>query len=156
MPNGSSDTVRAVAIEKYIAPAIHAGESKFAVPVKELHRELVARGFPPANVPQICTALQKRAFLRENGLEIESIEGPPSKRSTTVVFNYRLAKSAPMNNTNTTRSESRGIEPVREDPATRAMRLTENLRGILKHEMEEYGGGEAFLRWIRSEDEDAA
>jgi hypothetical protein len=34
--------------------------------------------------------------------------------------------------------------------------LTEKLRGLLKEELAEYGGGEAFLRWIRSEDEDAA
>jgi hypothetical protein len=43
-----------------------------------------------------------------------------------------------------------------EDPAARALRLSEGLRGILKEELHEYGGGEAFLRWIRSEDEDAA
>lgn len=43
-----------------------------------------------------------------------------------------------------------------EDPAARALRVSEGLRGILKKELEEYGGGEAFLRWIRSEDEDAA
>jgi hypothetical protein len=30
------------------------------------------------------------------------------------------------------------------------------MRGLLKEELAEYGGGEAFLRWIRSEEEDAA
>jgi hypothetical protein len=156
MVNGSSDTVRAVAIEKYLFPALHAGRTEFSVPVRDLHRELVARGFPPANVPQICSALQKRTFLRENGLEIESIEGPPSKRSTTVVFNYRMVKSASIKIANTNRPEQDITELSQEDPAARALRLTENLRGILKEELEQYGGGEAFLRWIRSEDEDAA
>lgn len=37
-----------------------------------------------------------------------------------------------------------------------ALRLTERLRGLLKEELAEYGGGEAFLKWIRSEDEDGA
>lgn len=29
----------------------------------------------------------------------------------------------------------------------------EGLRGLLKEEFAEYGGGEAFIRWIRSEDD---
>ncbi len=43
-----------------------------------------------------------------------------------------------------------------QDPAARALRMTEKLRGILKEELAEYGGGEAFLRWVRSENENAA
>jgi hypothetical protein len=34
--------------------------------------------------------------------------------------------------------------------------LTERISGLLKEELAEYGGGEAFLRWVRSDDEDAA
>jgi hypothetical protein len=37
-----------------------------------------------------------------------------------------------------------------------ALRLTEKLRGLLKEKLAEYGGGEAFLRWVRSGDEDDA
>jgi hypothetical protein len=48
------------------------------------------------------------------------------------------------------------MEAHEEDPTARAFRLTEKLRGLLKEELAEYGGGEAFLRWVRSEDEDAA
>jgi hypothetical protein len=36
----------------------------------------------------------------------------------------------------------------------RASRLTEALRGLMKEEIQKQGGTEAFLRWIRS-DEDA-
>jgi len=42
-----------------------------------------------------------------------------------------------------------------EDPGDRAFRLTEKLRGLLKNEIAAYGGGEAFMRWVRSEDEDS-
>ena len=35
-----------------------------------------------------------------------------------------------------------------------AFRMTEKLRGLLKEELAEYGGGEAFLRWVRSEDDE--
>jgi hypothetical protein len=43
-----------------------------------------------------------------------------------------------------------------ETSAGRAKRLTNQLAGLLKDELAEYGGGEAFLRWIRSDEEDAA
>ena len=42
-----------------------------------------------------------------------------------------------------------------EDGASRAKRLAEGLRGLLKEELKEYGGTEGFVRWVRS-DEDAA
>jgi hypothetical protein len=153
---GSSQLVRDLAVEKYVQPALHAGKTGFSVPVRELHTELVARGFPPANVPQICSALQTRSFLRENGLEIEAIEGPPSKRSTTVVFRYRVAKPPANMGVSSSSFDAELTRKEKEDPSDRAVRLTEKLRGLLKEELAEYGGGEAFLRWIRSEDEDAA
>jgi hypothetical protein len=47
-----------------------------------------------------------------------------------------------------------GIDPADETPSERAFRLTEKLRGLLKEELAEYGGGEAFLRWVRGYDEE--
>jgi hypothetical protein len=41
-----------------------------------------------------------------------------------------------------------------ETPEERAYRVTEKLRRLLKEEMAAFGGGEAFLRWVRSEDDD--
>ena len=38
-----------------------------------------------------------------------------------------------------------------EDASVRAKRLTEVLRGLLKEELREQGGTEAFVRWIRSD-----
>jgi len=153
---GLSDQVRAVAKAKYVHPAILAGKRQFSIRVKDLMQELQADGFPGRNTPQICTALQTSRFLRENGLEIEGVDGPPSKMSTTVVVRYRVSGRGVKSETNKLPLEGERKEPQEEDPSARAFRLTEKLRGLLKEELAEYGGGEAFLRWIRSEDEDAA
>ena len=156
MTQGSSNQVRAVALERYFEPALRAGKKQFSVAVKDVLQDLVAQGFPPSNTPQVCTALRKRAFLREHGIEIERIEGPASKMSTTVVYNYRAIGSGSFSDNRKNQTASIQVDPKQEEPSTRAYRLTEKLRGLLKEELAEYGGGEAFLRWIRSEDEDAA
>ena len=49
-----------------------------------------------------------------------------------------------------------GVNPPVETPEAWAFRLTEKMRGLLKEELAEYGGGEAFLRWVRGYDEDEA
>lgn len=156
MPTGSSEKVRVIAAERYVLPALRAGKKQFAVAVKDVLRDLIAEGFPASNIPQVCSALRKREFLRENGIEIEGIDGPPSKQSTTVVYRYRTIQAAPQ-------SVDKASEPVRaahfsvEEPAAaRAARLSEKLRGLLKDELAEYGGGEAFLRWVRGTDEEDA
>ena len=153
---GLSDQVRAVAKAKYVHPAILAGKRQFSISVKELLRDLVTDGFPTRNTPQVCSALQTAKFLRENGIEIEGVDGPPKKMSPTVVVRYRMASPILKQGTDTHSPEGSAVETLQEDPAVRAFRLTEKLRGMLKEELAQYGGGEAFLRWIRSEDEDAA
>lgn len=153
---GLSDRIRTVARIKYVAPALLAGKGQFAIRVKDLLGDLHAEGFPPQHTPQICTALQASKFLRENGLEIEGVDGPPSKMSTTVVIRYRVAKSGRSLSAEGGQIESGNPAATEEDATARAIRLTEKLRGMLKEELAEYGGGESFLRWVRSEDEDAA
>jgi len=154
MQYGLSDQVRAVAVKKYIHPAILAGKGQFSVAVRDLMEDLRAEGFPAKNWPQICTALRAEKFLRANGLEIEGVDGPPSKMSTTVVVRYRVANAKRQQDEREIPLIEAGGIP--EDPSAKARRLTEKLRGLLKEELAEYGGGEAFLRWVRSEDEDAA
>jgi hypothetical protein len=156
MNYGLSDQVRAVALEKYVHPAIRAGKMQFSVAVRDLMRHLQAEGFPEKNWPQVCTAIQAEKFLRTNGLEIEGIDGPPSKKSTTVVVRYRVADTATRLIPQESSPNEGGIDPTEESPEEWAFRVTEKMRGLLKEELAEYGGGEAFLRWIRSEDEDAA
>jgi hypothetical protein len=156
MRSGSSDQVRALALEKYLEPALRAGKRTFSVAVKDVLQDLVAQGFPPSNTPQICTALRKEAFLRQHGIEIDHVEGPPSKMSTTVVYHYRATSPHANSATGGKSFEAGEITADKETSSAKAFRLTEKLRGLLKTELAEYGGGEAFLRWIRSEDEDAA
>ena len=43
-----------------------------------------------------------------------------------------------------------------ESPTAWAERLADRLRGLLKEELAAYGGGEDFLRWVRSEDPEPA
>jgi len=155
METGLSDKIRDLAKARYVHPAIHAGKRKFSIRVRDVLGDLQTEGFPGGHTPQVCSALRTSKFLRENGLEIESIEGPPSKMSPTVIVNYRVARQDARVLVSRSR-HSQVAEPTAESPAERALRLTEKLRGILKQELAEYGGGEAFLRWVRSEDEDAA
>jgi len=145
-----SNQVRSVARERYVTPALRAGKTAFAIKVRNVLDDLVPLGFPANNTPQICNALRSEKFLRDNGLEVTSVDGPPSKLSTTVVVHYRaVGKGLGEGRAS---SEEAGIE----DAATRAKRLTEMLRGLLKDELKEHGGAEAFVRWIRSDEEDAA
>lgn len=118
--------------------------------------DLQTDGFPARNTPQICSALQTSKFLRENGLEIEGIDGPPKKMSTTVVVRYRVTEPSMQPDANKIQQRDAAMDRCAETPSERAFRLTEKMRGLLKEELAEYGGGGAFLRWIRSEEEDAA
>ena len=156
MNYGLSDRVRAVALEKYVHPAIRAGQVQFSVAVRDLMRHLQVNGFPAKNWPQVCTAIRTEKFLCTNGLEIEGIDGPPSKESPTVVVRYRVANTSAQPITRESPPNEDGIDPAEESPEDWAFRVTEKMRGLLKEELAEYGGGEAFLRWVRSEDEDAA
>jgi hypothetical protein len=153
---GSSERVRTITAEKYIQPALRGGKDRFTVAVRDVLRDLVAEGFPAGNIPQVCSALRKREFLRANGIEIEGIDGPPSGMSTTVVYRYRVAGSATKQ---TTVAGQLTLEPTRshgETPENRAHRLGGELRGLLKEELAQFGGGEAFLRWVRGYDEEDA
>lgn len=156
MQKGSSEKVRAIATERYVLPALRAGKKQFAVAVKDVLHDLIAEGFPSSNIPQVCSALRKREFLRENGIEIEGIDGPPSKQSTTVVYRYRAIQAAAQSTDKTSEPVRAPHFAVEEPAAARALRLSGKLRGLLKDELAEYGGGEAFLRWVRGTDEEDA
>ncbi len=110
--------------------------------------DLEAEGFPPNHQAQFCSAMEAKSFLQKNGLKVKR-DGPPSGRSTTVVFHYQFqAEDA---------SEEQGAAPLvgsaPESPSERASRLTEKLRGLMKEEIASFGGAEAFLRWVRSDED---
>ncbi|MGD0546232.1 MAG: hypothetical protein ABR991_00195 [Terracidiphilus sp.] len=156
MNYGLSDQIRARAKARYVEPAILAGRRRFSIPVKGLMKELEAEGFPKNHARQFCKALTSDKFLCANGLEKEDIDGPPSKESPTVVVHYRLADTSMRSITQEDSPTGDGIDLARETPEAWAYRLTEKMRGLLKAELAEYGGGEAFLRWVRGYDEDEA
>jgi hypothetical protein len=137
-----SERIRRRAWVSYMEPQIKQGLRRFAVPIKPLMKELEAEGFPTNHPRQFCKALQKKAFLEEKGLILDHVDGPPSGTSTTVVLHFSLSKDA-------------GFLAV-ETPEARAMRVVDGLCGILKDEIASYGGTEAFMRWVRSEEDDAA
>jgi hypothetical protein len=156
MNYGLSDQVRAHAKARFVEPAILAGMKHFSITVKSMMKELEAEGFPKNHARQFCTALTSDKFLRNNGLEIEGIDGPPSKESPTVVVRYRVANTSMRLATREDSPAGDGIDLAKETPEAWAFRLTEKMRGLLKEEIAEYGGGEAFLRWVRGYDEDVA
>jgi hypothetical protein len=156
MNHGLSDQVRAVALEKYIHPAVRAGKERFSVAVRDLMQDLQAEGFPPRNWPQICTAIQAEKFLRTNGLEIEAVDGPPKKQSPTVIVRYRIANPQLHSSLMGLSPPARETIPVEEAPEEWAHRMTGKLFGLMKDEIASLGGAEAFIRWVRSEDEDEA
>jgi hypothetical protein len=162
MAAGSSDLVRSVTMERYVKPAIQSGKFHFSVAVRDVMRDLQASGFPPGNYPQICTAIRTGKFLRENGLEIEQIEGPPSGSSPKVVVHYRVARPAVLR-VGTSDAQpgidgfalSRGAPMISvESSEERAERLIAPLRGLLADVIADLGGVEGYMRWVRSDSDE--
>ncbi len=149
---GLSDRVRSLVTEKYILPALTAGERQIRIGVKDVLNDFSEKGdFPRFRTPVICQALLGDKLLTQNGLEIESVDGPPSKQSRSVVVHYRVVTSAKA-------SELAGLKcSPSETPEQRAFRLTEKLRGLMKDEIASHGGTDGFMNWVRSnEEQDAA
>ena len=145
-----ADKVRTTAIQKYVEPAKKAGAREFSIAVKDLLKDLQAVDFPLNYTPLVCNSIRTKGFQRENQMEITEIEGPKSQTGTRVVVHYRLLD---------TRGDVRmpaGKDRQIESPSDRATRVTEGMRGLLQKEIASFGGADAFMRWVRSDDEDAA
>lgn len=147
-----ADKVRAMALEKYVQPAKKAGSTEFSIAVKNLQKDLEADDFPLNYTPLVCNSIKTKSFQRENHLEIIGIDGPKSQTGTRVVVHYRVVDEEGAGVTGAPVSKNRQNEA----PKERAQRLTEGLRGLLRQELADKGGAEAFVRWVRSDDEDAA
>jgi hypothetical protein len=147
---GLSDQIRAIASEKYVRAARGGGQTNFSIRVKDVLEDLRAEGFPENHIPQICTALQGRKFQMENGLTIKDVQGPPSKMSTTVVITYDVQSRNGAADVHSVKMKSKTSI---ETPKERIRRLASRLHGLLKDEFAEFGGGEAYLRWVRGYDE---
>lgn len=152
---GLSNKIRNLAEARYVYPAIRSGKQQFFIRVRDVLKDLEGEGIKHGGrAAQICSALQTAKFLNANGLDIEAVDGPPKKQSPTVVVHYRIkGNSLSSNGARPPMAQPAGPKPS-ESSSERAFRLTEKLRGLLKEEMAAFGGGEAFLRWVRSEDEE--
>jgi hypothetical protein len=131
---GDTQRVREFVRLEYVEPALRRGDSKLEIVAGNVHKSLGLNN----RVPIVCQALKSRAFLEENHLEIEKIEGPPSGQGTRVKLTYRLT------------GKPSELE-LEESPLLR-------LWGIGKEVFQSLGGGEAFIRrererFYKSDDE---
>lgn len=146
------DAIRQIALKKHVLPAVKAKRNEFSIAVRNLMDEAAREGISiDQRVPAFCRSIQTQKFLDDNGLTITKREGPKSGQSTTVVVHYRI------------KGDSEHRKPIQtelmqsEDRRRRALDALDRMRGLLKTEIEAFGGAEAFIRWVRSdEDEDAA
>jgi hypothetical protein len=128
MEANSADVIRSFAAREFIEPARRKGWKRVQVVAGDVHRGLKLKN----RVPNVCTALASKTFLKKNGLAIEAVSGPPSGMGTRVTYTYRLLDEEPG-------GASAGASDFRK------------LRGLLKTALDSIGGGEAFLRREREQ-----
>lgn len=127
-----SERVRIYVKTHYIQPARKAGSSSVTIRAGEVHRALK---WDLRKVPQVCSALSTKKFMKSAGVELIERKGPPSGQSTTVEFTYRLVDD-----------QTRKIERSKEEkPIANGAGLLA-LYGIAKEAFQQLGGGEAFLK----------
>jgi DNA-binding transcriptional MerR regulator len=150
MNGNMSDKIRTYAEREYVVPARRQGRRAFTIAVRDVLNTLVEReGLPRQNVPQVCQALRSpRKFLSPLGLEIEKVEGPEKQTSTTVVFHYRFLGEP----SGGQRSMS-GAKPSGAGNGTKQDSPIARLWGLMRKEFAEQGGGEAFLKRLRTDPE---
>lgn len=125
---GSTDRVRRSAAQQYIEPARSRGETIVKIHSGTFGKSLVERRvLPPNRFPIICNALGSNKFQKENRVTLLDVQGPPSGKSSTVTYVYRL------------------------EPAPRAQQDAEGndslfmqMRGVLKKTYKKLGGAESF------------
>ena len=120
----TAERVRNYAAQRYIEPARRRGETTVQIIAGEIHKALHLQNV----MPNVCQALKGPKFLKEQGLVIESVEGPPSGAGSKLKITYRLNGA--------------------QDQATRASEDLPLLRlwGIGKEVFKSLGGAEAFIR----------
>jgi hypothetical protein len=132
---GSTDRVRHSAAEQYIEPARRRGEEIVKIHSGTFGKFLVEhKVLPPNRFPIICNALRSKQFAKENRITLQEVQGPPSGRSSTVTFVYKIEPVS---------TPSQHSSPP---PASKRANSFLKLRGILKPTYERLGGAEAFHR----------
>lgn len=130
---GATDKVRRTAAEQYIAPARRRSEQTVKIHSGDFGKLLVKKEvLPPNRFPIICNALKSEKFLKENHLTLTEVQGPPSGRSSTVTFIYKIQPLPP--------SASTSSQPG----STSSSDSFTSLRGILKATYKRLGGAQKF------------
>lgn len=119
-----SDEIRSHAELQYVRPARAAGKERFSIVVGDIHKALHLHN----RVPLVCAALKSEKFLRQNGIRLIEVSGPPSGQSTTVKLTY-------------------GFEHPQSSEQWQALL---NARGMLRDLFRSLGGGERFIRAERA------
>ncbi len=125
---GSTDRVRRLAAEKYIAPARRRGDKVVTIHSGTLARVMVEKELlQPNRFPIVCNALRSKRFAQENHLTLqEERTTAASGQSSTVDFVYRLNAD----------------ETV---PSPEMQRVSfSSMRGLLKKTYTKLGGAESF------------
>jgi hypothetical protein len=148
--------IRQFAKEFYLKPALNRGDEVVAIPVKAVETELKKSGFTSGRTPMVCSALSGKKFQQENEIILDHWEGPASGQSTTVTYYYRWAGAQRKSGTASVPGPGKAPAALLEDPEARAKRMVEGLRGLLREEIAAYGGTEGFMRWARSDEDEAA
>lgn len=148
-----SERVREIVRLRHVEQAKRAGLQRFAVSARDVLREAEAsENFPRARTPLICNVLQSKKLLDENALEIERIDGPPSRQSRTVVVHYRLRGAS---GSERVAGSEIGKESA-ESADDWAARMIAPIRGLMKEKIAAHGGAEGFIQWVRSQDDEHA
>jgi hypothetical protein len=129
------DEIRRIAQQRFVAPAHNSCQREFSIPIRALIEQAETEGMSTAQrTPAFCTAIQTRKFLEANGLKVVGVDGPASKKSTTVVVHYVFDELvAPSFN-------SPDGAPSTQDPL---LELSGILRGAIRE------GAAAFLQELR-------
>jgi len=154
--SGLSDRIRLLVSERYVQPAMKLGSDRLSIRVKDILKDVAGDPDARGRTPAICEVLQGNKLLRENDLEIEGVEGPPSRQSSTVVVHYRILHPGRWAGGSHAEKKTPAAAVPAETPKERARRLTNRMAGLLKDEIAAYGGGDAFMKWVRSDDDEAA
>ncbi len=123
-----ADSIRSYVREHYIEPSRRRGQPSVTVVAGKVHRDMKFAD----RIPNVCSALRARKFLKDNALELVKAVGPKSMMSTTTTFTYRLLQRAESGRPGSTRG------------------AVWDLLGAGRDTFAALGGGE---RWLREERE---
>jgi hypothetical protein len=129
------EQIRRIAVQKFVTPALNSSQKQFSIPIKALMERAAVEGMSVAQrTPAFCTAIQTRKFLETNRLKIISVDGPASKKSTTVVVHYGFEDLSAL--------LAKSPNPIQPTPDP-LLALSGILRGAIRE------GAAAFVRELR-------